>query len=96
MGWRGLAGRWPFGRSNRVRCPDIPETPRPSLTDQRAAVIIAEDVEPLKPGEVSEIGFFADASWVAKELALQFLGGCVRQNLGRANVTDNGTKRSGR
>ena len=43
-------------------------------------MIVADSVEPPKPGELKGTGFFGDTPAAAKEMALRYLGGCVEQN----------------
>ena len=48
--------------------------------DHWAAMIVADKVEPPKPGELKGTGFFGDTPAEAKDLALRYLGGGVEQN----------------
>jgi hypothetical protein len=43
-------------------------------------MLVGDDVEPPKPGELKGTGFYVDTPAEAKELALRYLGGCVEQN----------------
>jgi hypothetical protein len=43
-------------------------------------MIVADSVDPPKPGELKGTGFFANTPAEAKDMALRYLGGCVEQN----------------
>lgn len=48
--------------------------------DQWAAVIVADTVDPPRPGEGKALRCFGDTADEAKEVALRFLGWCTERN----------------
>ena len=50
------------------------------LGDQWVAMLVADSVEPPRPGELKGTGFYADTPAEAKELLLHYLGDCVERN----------------
>ena len=48
--------------------------------DRWAAVIVADTVEPPRPGEGKGLRCFGDTAAEAKEVALRYLGRCTERN----------------